>query len=136
MALATGLGDAYIAGEQQRSATACISQLEQQEETQTQQSDAQQLARPTPVNKKLHPADADQGHHRDGVDGDAQAAPCRQLGRDVDAVVARASLNLSFYSLLATLVFGVIGVLGIYLTYSLAYDALSAGRQGGGRNQP
>lgn len=100
---------------------ACVSQIEKDGSPSAHRrqavaaSNARQEQRPANYEKRAsQSADGDQPTER----------PCRWPGAGADRVIAYASLDYAFLGFLATMLFGTIGVVGIYLTFSLARDEL------------
>lgn len=54
----------------------------------------------------------------------ALKAGCRWPGAGEEQVMAQASLDLSFYGFIISVLFGSAGVIGIFLTYSLAREEI------------
>lgn len=113
----------------------CLYDIEQQAEADDHQHGADQhgtdVSLPSEASgQKQGPSEAgnDVGdrteHRKQPVDS------CVGLGSDAATALSRASYDLSFLGYLAALYFGVIGVIGIYLSFSTARDGLmDAGRQ-------
>lgn len=109
----------YVGIAMQSSVGHCIGDIEQGRQAAVEQGSAKQ---PPAAQQKARPSEPYAEHGGYAVPGDPRAAECMWPGVDEGRVVARASLAFSFYGFLATLLFGVIGVLGIYLTYALARE--------------
>jgi hypothetical protein len=129
--LLIGTGAFYFGIEQQYSTARCLSDVDQQQHAREEQAASDRPARLTGAGEKPDPSKAYQAHHDRYVAGDPRGAACFWPGQKADLVIARASLNFSFIGYLAAILFGTVGVLGIYLSFSLAVDAARAGRGGG-----
>ena len=113
-----GIGS-YVGIAMQSSVGHCIGDVEQRRQAAIEQGSGKP---PSPPQQKAQPSEPDAEHRSYTLPGDPRATECPWPGADEGRVVARASLAFSFYGFLATLLFGVIGVLGIYLTYALARE--------------
>lgn len=101
------------------SVDACIGQIENERRADAHRDQAG--ASPN-AREVQHPTD-DEKRARQRTDGDEpHERPCPWPADDADTVIGRASLEYAFLGFLATLLFGTIGVVGIYLTFSLARD--------------
>lgn len=113
-----GIGS-YVGIAMQASVGHCIRDVDQRRQPAIEQGSGKP---PSPPQQKAQPAEREAEHRSYPMPGDPRAAECSWPGVDKGRVVAHASLAYSFYGFLATLLFGVIGVLGIYMTYALARE--------------
>lgn len=97
----------------------CVSQIKDEGSSNTHRN---QAPAPSNVSQEQGPSNYEKraGQRADG--DEPSKRPCRWPGVGADRVIAYASLEYAFLGFLVTLLFGTIGVVGIYLTFSLARD--------------
>lgn len=114
---------------QQHRLSSCLYEMEDEANARGEQRQSVNAPSATAPGEQQKPADTRQQIRQATEEGAKVAPACMGLGPDVGTALARASYDLSLLGYFATLLFGMLGVMGIFLGYSASRDARDDARR-------
>ncbi|GAA3262617.1 hypothetical protein [Sphingomonas yabuuchiae] len=123
------VGFAYVGLRQDRRLALCLQEIDKQRDARSEQRQTADAPAASATNQQQQPTQAHQQESRASESGPGSTTSCRQFGNDAGIALSRASFDLSLLGYLATLLFGTLGVLGIFLSYTTSRDARDDARR-------